>query len=90
MQKAEASRQLGFALSDSETHQGFFGISAPVFNSDNTLCAAVTALGLSAHVDLRQTGPVATAIREAARNISRDLGANEPMTPEATKARRAK
>lgn len=90
LQKAETSRQLGFALSDSETHQGFFGISAPVFNSDNTLCAAITALGLSAHVDLRPTGPVATAIREAARNISRDLGANIAKEPETTKARRTK
>lgn len=90
LQKAEASRKFGVALSDSETQQGFFGISAPVFNSDNTLCAAVTALGLSAHVDLRPTGPVATAIREAARNISRDLGATVTTEPEATKARQAR
>jgi DNA-binding IclR family transcriptional regulator len=82
MQKAEATRKLGLAVSDSETHQGFSGVSAPIFSSDNTLCAAVTALGLSAHVDLRLTGPVATAIREAARNIGLDLGATVPKYPE--------
>ncbi len=75
LQKVEASRNDGIALTDSETHEGFFGVSAPVFSSDNTLCATVTALGLSAHVDLRANGPVAVAIRDAARRISRDLGA---------------
>lgn len=76
MQKIEACRKRGIAVTDSEMHEGFFGISAPVFSSDNTLCAAVTALGLSAHADLRPTGLVATAIREAARRISADLGAS--------------
>lgn len=75
LKKVEASRNDGIALTDSETHEGFFGVSAPVFSSDNTLCATVTALGLSAHVDLRPTGPVTAAIRQAARRISRDLGA---------------
>lgn len=75
LQRLEALRDGGVALTDSETHQGFFGISAPVFSSDNTICAAVTALGLSAHVDLRPNGPVALGIRDAARLISRDLGA---------------
>ncbi len=84
LQRIEASRKDGIALTDSETHEGFFGISAPVFSSDNTLTAAVTALGLSAHVDLRRNGPVALAIRDAARRISRDLGAarEEPAAPE--------
>jgi DNA-binding IclR family transcriptional regulator len=82
LQKTEACRRLGIALTDSETHEGFLGISAPVFSSDNTLCAAVTALGLSAQVDLQPMGPVATAIREAARRISRDLGASVPEPPE--------
>lgn len=76
LQKVEKFRDRGIALTDSETHQGFFGISAPVFSSDNTLCAAVTALGLSAHADLSPDGPVAGAIREAGRLISADLGAN--------------
>lgn len=83
LQKVAACRNDGIALTDSETHEGFFGVSAPVFSSDNTLSAAVTAMGLSAHVDLRPNGPVALAIRDAARRISRDLGAarDEPAVP---------
>lgn len=80
LKKIGSSRNDGIALTDSETHEGFFGVSAPVFSSDNTLCAAVTALGLSAHVDLRPNGPVATAIRVAAQRISRDLGATRDQT----------
>lgn len=75
LKEVESSRNVGIALTDGETHEGFFGVSAPVFSSDNTLCAAITALGLSAHVDLRPDGPVALAIRDAAHRISRDLGA---------------
>jgi DNA-binding IclR family transcriptional regulator len=90
VQKAEATRKLGLAVSDSEMHQGFFGISAPVFSSDNTLCAAITALGLSTHVDLRPTGSVATAIREAANNISRDLGASESKLQKPAKSQRTR
>ena len=78
LQKVEAFRSEGITLTESETHEGFFGISAPVFGSGNVLCAAVTALGLSADVDLKPTGPVAVAIRDAARRISRDLGGNMP------------
>lgn len=78
LRKVEAFRSEGITLTESETHEGFFGISAPVFDSGNVLCAAVTALGLSADVDLKPTGPVAVAIRDAARRISRDLGGNMP------------
>jgi DNA-binding IclR family transcriptional regulator len=75
VQKMDACRKRGVAVTDSEMHEGFFGISAPVFSSDNTLCASVTALGLSAYADLRPAGPIAIAIREAAQRISADLGA---------------
>ncbi len=76
LQRAEKVRQQGVALTTSEMHQGFFGISAPVFSGVETLAAAVTGLGLSSQVDLSPEGPVANAVRAAARAISRDLGAS--------------
>lgn len=75
-ERLEKTRADGLAVTDSEMHEGFFGISAPVFSSDDTLTAAITGLGLSSHVDTSPTGPVAAAIRTAAQAVSRDLGAS--------------
>lgn len=63
------------AVTSGETHRGFFGVSSPIFGADNRICAAVTALGLSDHSDLTADGPVARAVRDAARRMSADLGA---------------
>ncbi|WP_018701065.1 IclR family transcriptional regulator [Amorphus coralli] len=68
-------REAGIAITQNMTHSGFFGAAGPIFDSDNTICAVVTALGLSQATDLSETGRVATVVRETAGLISRDLGA---------------
>lgn len=68
-------REVGIAITQNMTHSGFFGAASPIFDSDNTICAVVTALGLSQTVDLSETGHVAEVVRETAASISRELGA---------------
>jgi DNA-binding IclR family transcriptional regulator len=70
-------RAQGFAITESFLHSGFFGISAPIFNGEGMIEAAVTGLGLSAQSDLGLAGPVVTTITDLARQISGDLGACE-------------
>lgn len=69
-------RRLGVATTQNQMHAGFFGISCPVFDSDNTICAAITSLGLSRTADLSATGHIATVMRRVSRDMSRTLGAS--------------
>lgn len=71
-------REVGLAITQNQTHTGFFGMASPIFDSDNTICAVVTAQGLAHSADLSETGPIAQAVRETAATISRDLGAPQP------------
>ncbi len=63
------------AVTLGETHTGFFGISSPIYSSDNTICAAVTALGLVQTDDLDPHGLIVEAVRDTAMQISAGLGA---------------
>lgn len=71
----EGIRQTGIAITDSQLHIGFFGISAPILDSQDQVNAAVSAHGLSDAIDFSPDGPIALAIRHAARAISERLGA---------------
>ena len=71
-------REQGYAVTESRMHEGFFGVSAPVFDSGGALAAAVTALGLSARLDLSPDGPVVPAITALARQVSEELGGTRP------------
>lgn len=79
LQRARASlptiRKTFSASTVGETHNGFFGVSSPIYSSDNSICAAVTSLGLMRAGEVDLEGAVAPAIRETAMRISRDLGA---------------
>ncbi|MGX1306457.1 DNA-binding IclR family transcriptional regulator [Amorphus suaedae] len=68
-------REVGIAITQNQTHAGFFGAASPIFDSDNTICAAATAMGLSHTANLGESGPIAQAVRATAALISRDLGA---------------
>ncbi|KMK68486.1 IclR family transcriptional regulator [Puniceibacterium sp. IMCC21224] len=68
-------RELGVAATHNQIHSGFFGLSCPVFDSDNTICAAITALGLSNAADLGPDGGIATVMKRVSRAMSETLGA---------------
>lgn len=70
----EEVRRAGVAVSNSLLNQGFFGISAPVFDHGGRIAAAVTVLGLRGEIDITATGAVAQAVRETGRHISVALG----------------
>lgn len=68
-------RQDFSACTVGETHSGFFGVSSPVYSSDDTVCAAVTALGLTGPNGPDLGGVVKDTVRTLAARISGDLGA---------------
>lgn len=70
-----------FAVTNGQLHTGFFGVSAPIFDNENRICAAISAHGLSEAIDLSSDGPIASGIRAAASEISMELGA--PVLEEA-------
>lgn len=53
---------------------GINSVSAPVFDHDGRLVLAITALGNDAIFDADPAGPIADAVREAARALSERLG----------------
>lgn len=77
-------RATGIAVSDQQLNQGFAAVSAAVFDHDGRLAAALTALGMRAAMDLDRNGPLARAVAQAARAISRALGAAPPADPDLT------
>lgn len=74
----DAVRASGLATSDSEVNQGFAALSAPVFDHDGKLVAALTVLGLRSMIDTDADGTLANALRRAAATLSRAMGAPEP------------
>lgn len=70
----EEIRRLGLATSGGLVNVGFAAMSAPVFDHDGLLAAAMTALGPAPHLDTRPDGEVAAALREAATAASASMG----------------
>jgi DNA-binding IclR family transcriptional regulator len=54
---------------------GVSALAAPVFDEQGAMVLSLTAIGPSAVVDSRLDGPVAQALRAAAKSLSRQLGA---------------
>ncbi|KNZ32008.1 MAG: IclR family transcriptional regulator [Methylibium sp. NZG] len=57
---------------------GVSAMAAPVFDERGHMVLSLTAIGPSAIFDTRLDGPVAQALRAAAKMLSRQLGASEP------------
>jgi DNA-binding IclR family transcriptional regulator len=55
--------------------QGVSAMAAPVFDGSGAMVLSITAIGPSATLDTRWDGPVATALRRCATDLSRRLGA---------------
>ena len=68
------TRQHGLGRVRNVLLPGIAGFCAPVFDADGHLALGVVALGSSASFDTDWQGPLATALRQMARQLSADLG----------------
>ena len=72
----EEVRQTGYAFEDQESALGDAGIAAPVFDSSGLVAGAIGIIGPVERVFADGVRSAhAVAVREVARNISRELGA---------------
>jgi DNA-binding IclR family transcriptional regulator len=67
-------RRNGLGRAEGAVVAGVSALSAPVFDHRGTIVLAITAIGPSAALDSRWLGPVANALRDAARSVSARLG----------------
>ena len=75
-QLAEARRQ-GISRVVDGSVPGVSAMAAPVFGERGSMVLSLTAIGPNAIFDTRVEGPVAAALRAAAKMLSRQLGARE-------------
>lgn len=71
-------RRHGLGRAEGAVIAGVSALSAPVFDHRGAMVLAITAIGPSAALDARWSGPVAAALRDAARAVSARLGHAEP------------
>jgi DNA-binding IclR family transcriptional regulator len=67
-------RQQGFAWSESRLNQGFSAMSAPVFNHDDRLVAALTFVALAPQIDRDPKGAMVKQLVAGAKQISHGIG----------------
>lgn len=67
-------RAQGLATSRDGVIAGVSAVAAPVFDASGRLVLALTAIGPSASFDTALAGPICTALRQAAAQLSRRLG----------------
>ena len=72
-------RSTGISLVRDELLPGISAMATPVFDGFGRLVLAIAAIGPTQLLDLRTTGPQATALREVAANLSQRLGAHPLM-----------
>jgi DNA-binding IclR family transcriptional regulator len=70
----EEVRRYGVGRQTGELNAGFYGLSAPIFDHRGALVAAIGTVGVAGVFDASWTGPTATQLRRAAREISTKLG----------------
>jgi DNA-binding IclR family transcriptional regulator len=69
-------RKRGYAVSDQEIYQGVKAVAAPIFNSRGKITASICVAGPRERVTAKKVTLLVSQIKEAARNISNQLGAN--------------
>jgi DNA-binding IclR family transcriptional regulator len=67
-------RDNGFAWSESRLNQGFSAMSAPIFDHDDRLVAALTFVALAPQIDRNPKGDMAKTLISATGEISRSIG----------------
>ncbi len=70
----DETRAIGLGHVQGTMLSGILSLSAPVFNAQAELCAAITMLGPTGAFDDRPGGAIATALKAAALQLSRRLG----------------
>lgn len=68
-------RKRGYGMSDQEIYQGVKAVAAPIFNSRGKITASICVAGPRDRVTPRKVTILVPRIKEAARNISNQLGA---------------
>jgi DNA-binding IclR family transcriptional regulator len=71
-------RQRGLSRVVDSLLPGVVGFGAPVFDADGHLVVALVTLGPASSMDARWEGPVATQLKEAAQQLSDELGYRAP------------
>ena len=76
-EQLEQVRGIGYAVEDQESALGDAGIASPVFDRSGEVVGAIGVVGPIEHVLAEETArrKHAVAVREVARNLSRELGA---------------
>lgn len=84
-EQLKAVRDLGYAIEDQESTLGDAGIAAPVSDRSGQVIGAISVVGPVERVlAAPRREALAVAVRETARNLSRDLGAPRGRVPRAT------
>jgi DNA-binding IclR family transcriptional regulator len=73
-------RQRGIARRVGQPVEGINTVAAPVFDHGGDIAAVIVALGYKNTLDVKWNGRIATALKFSAAEISRNLGAKQPMT----------
>ncbi len=77
----EQVRRRGMARARGDFMSGLSAFSAPVFDHRGRMVLALTVLDYSSSWDYRWDGPIATAVRDAARRVSAALGSTLGAAP---------
>jgi DNA-binding IclR family transcriptional regulator len=70
----EDTRRRGLARAVGQVNAAVHALSAPIFDGKGDIVAVLSAIGPVGRFDSTWSGPVAIALRQAARSISEDLG----------------
>nr|WP_249169146.1 IclR family transcriptional regulator C-terminal domain-containing protein [Burkholderia multivorans] len=82
----DAIRARGIERSVDLPSPGVSAMCVPVFDADGRLQLALTVIGSSESIDVGWDGPVAAALRDAARQATASLGAAQDIAPPAAAA----
>lgn len=74
----EETRRHGIARAVNDMVAGVAGLAAPVFDHNGSVVLALVSLGYAGTFDAAWDGAIATALRDAAGNLSARLGARPP------------
>lgn len=67
-------RKDGYAISEGHLFRGFSAIAAPIFDHTGALGGSITLLGVGSQIDRSPKGPIVSAVRKAASDLSAQIG----------------
>lgn len=70
-------RERGLARATGQLHPVVHGLSAPVFDASDRICAVLTMLGQAGHFDTSWSGPIAESMKVASASITATLKRSE-------------